>query len=330
MKKILLIATGGTIASMESENGLSPALTSEDLLRYVPEVREICRADTLQLMNIDSTNMVPRNWLDIADCIRTRYDRYDGFVVTHGTDTMAYTAAALSYLVQRTPKPVVLTGSQKSIYLRDTDARRNLRDSFLLASDPDSEGVQLVFNGDVILGTRARKERTKSYNAFTSVDYPPVAVIRENRLIRYIPPREKPAKPVFYDHLSDRVLLLRLIPGMRSDALKSLISDYDALILQTFGSGGLPGSGSGELAQAVREWTDAGKTVVIMTQVPFEGSDMSTYSVGHQVKEQYPVIEAYNMTDEAVVTKMMWILGQTRNPSEVRRLFYTEISRDII
>lgn len=162
MKDILLIATGGTIASRLTQDGLAPQLCAGDILDCVPSLQKLCRIDALQLMNIDSTNMSPDQWLTIAACVRENYDRYDGFVITHGTDTMAYTAAALSYLIQRSRKPIVLTGSQKSIYSEDTDARRNLYDAFLAAQDDVLFGVLLVFDGHVIAGTRARKMRTKS------------------------------------------------------------------------------------------------------------------------------------------------------------------------
>ena len=128
MKKILLIATGGTIASRPTEGGLAPRLRAEDILSCVPALASLCKIDAMQLMNIDSTNMAPENWLAIAECVKDNYFRYDGFVITHGTDTMAYTASALSYLIQNSGKPIVLTGSQKSIYDQETDARRNLYD----------------------------------------------------------------------------------------------------------------------------------------------------------------------------------------------------------
>ena len=182
MKKILMIATGGTIASLDTGEGLCPELKSDELLTYVPEIKAYCEAEALQLMNLDSTDVTPAHWLAICHVIEQNYRKYDGFVVTHGTDTMAYTTAALSYLIQNSPKPVVVTGSQKSIANNDTDARRNLIHSFLYASDRDSHDVSLVFDGKVILGTRARKERTKSYNAFASVDYPELAVIRNRRI----------------------------------------------------------------------------------------------------------------------------------------------------
>ena len=119
MKRILLLATGGTIASKESGEGLSPAITSEEILGYVPSLGELCQIDAIQLMNLDSTNVGPGHWLEMAGAIRRYYREYDGFVFTHGTDTMAYTAAALSYLIQDSPKPIVITGSQKSICLDD-------------------------------------------------------------------------------------------------------------------------------------------------------------------------------------------------------------------
>lgn len=332
MRRILMLATGGTIASKESGQGLSPAISSEEILSYVPAIGDLCRVEAVQLMNLDSTNVGPGHWLKIAGAVRERYDDYDGFVITHGTDTMAYTAAALSYLIQDSPKPIVITGSQKSIALNDTDARRNLYDSFLYAADRQSHDVSLVFDGRVILGTRARKERSKSFNAFSCVDYPERAVIRDGKLIRYLAPRPYAygAEPVFYDRLEDKVLLLTLIPGMGAEALRLLKDSYQAVILQSFGVGGLPGGGNGPLAQAVAEWLAGGKTIVMMTQVPYEGSDMSVYQVGQQVKERFQLMEAYNMTLEAATAKLMWVLGQTRDPEQVRELFYRPVQFDVI
>ena len=127
MKKILLLATGGTIASRPTAaGGLAPAITSEELLACVPELADLCAIDAVQLFNLDSTNVGPAQWQEIVRSIQENYAAYDGFVIAHGTDTMAYTAAALSYMIQNSAKPVVLTGSQKSIYNRDTDARNNL------------------------------------------------------------------------------------------------------------------------------------------------------------------------------------------------------------
>ena len=256
--------------------------------------------------------------------------QYDGFVITHGTDTMAYTAAALSYLIQYSQKPIVITGSQKSICLKNTDARLNLYNSFLYAADDGSHGVSLVFDGKVILGTRARKERTKSFNAFSSVDYPELGVIRDGKLIRYLAELEYRPRPVFYHQLEERILLLTLIPGMGADALEALRDRYEAVILQSFGVGGLPGGASGSLARAMEAWLEEGKTILMMTQVPYEGSDMTVYQVGYQVKKKYQLIEGYNMTLEAAATKLMWVLGQTRNEDHIRQMFEQPVQFDLI
>ena len=329
-KKILMVATGGTIASMDEGHGLTPKLTTKEILSTIPEVKDICHIEALQLMNLDSTNIGPKEWQEIAQCILREYDNYDGFVVTHGTDTMAYTAAALSYMIQKSPKPVVITGSQKSIFLRDTDARVNLLDSFVYAADPGSFGVSIVFNGKAILGTRARKERSKSYNAFNSVDYPEAAVIRNGRVIRYLTRPSLEDGPVISTNMEGRILLLTLIPGMSAKVLQNSMEDYDAVILRSFGVGGLPGSDRGGLADALREWTEHGKLVVMMTQVPYEGSDMNVYQVGQKIKHELNMLEGYDMTMEAVVTKLMWIMGQTRDPDRVRELFYTPVQNDLV
>ena len=127
MKKVLMLGTGGTIASEVTPSGLAPALTSAELLRCVPEISSLCSVTCEELFSIDSTNVTPAHWLTIARAIRAHYEEYDGFVIAHGTDTMAYTAAALSYLIQYSPKPIILTGAQKPIVFENTDSKTNLR-----------------------------------------------------------------------------------------------------------------------------------------------------------------------------------------------------------
>ena len=169
MKKILFIGTGGTVASSSTTDGLAPSIQAEELLRDLQGPAKACEITPMQVLNLDSTDMTPADWLLIARTIEVHYDAYDGFVIAHGTDTMAYTAAALSYLIRRSPKPVVLTGAQKPIHSDNTDSRVNLQDAFAYACAPGSCGVVIVFNGAVILGTRARKVRSKSFSAFSSI-----------------------------------------------------------------------------------------------------------------------------------------------------------------
>ena len=328
MKKILLIGTGGTIASEMGENGLAPELTSRQLLRYLPDIAEIAQVDCIQLFSLDSTNIQPKHWVRIADAIAERYKEYDGFVISHGTDTMAYTAAALSYLIQRSAKPIVLTGAQKPIGFETTDSKQNLRDAFTVAAS-DLRGVMLVFNNKIILGTRARKTRSKSFEAFSSINYPLLGLVREGRIIPYLRP-EAQGDVAFYHQVDPAVSLMKLIPGADCAGAEFLLRRSHGLIIEAFGVGGLPSYKAGDFYETVRAGLEAGRTVVLTTQVENEGSDLSVYQVGSHLKRNLPILEAYDMTTEAVTAKLMWILGQTRERREVERLFYTPVARDIL
>ena len=329
MKHILLITTGGTIASAESENGLVPALASEQLLSHVPEVRNICKVSTVQLYNLDSTNMRPEYWLKVSRYISKVYDEYDGFVITHGTDTMAYAAAMLHYLIQNSKKPIVLTGAQIPIEKRDTDARENLTDAFLFASDDSACGVHIVFGDKIIAATRARKTRTKSFNAFSSIDYPEIGFIRGGVVRYYI--KEKYADPVtFFDKIDPSVIVVKLIPGMSADIFDFIADRYHAVIIESFGVGGLPYYDNDEFVEKIEKLIAKGVRIIITTQVPHEGSDMGVYQVGLRIKQKYELPEAYDMTTEAVVAKVMWALPQCDTAAEFAKLFHTPVGNDTI
>lgn len=329
MKKILMIGTGGTIASRLTPNGLQPQLSSEEILEYIPAISKICEVHTIQICNIDSTNISPDIWVTLTGLIREHYDAYDGFVIIHGTDTMAYTAAALSYMIQHSPKPIILTGAQRPIHMEVTDSKTNLSDSFLYASSDYASGVQIVFNGKVILGTRARKTHSKSFQAFSSINYPYLAVIQDDHIIQYIR-EEKQKTPVFYDRLNAKVALFKLTPGVDSDILSYMFEKNDAIIIESYGVGGIPTLPQYHYFDIITEWMAKGKIVVMTTQVPNEGSDMAIYMVGHELKNKLNIIEAYDMITEAVVCKLMWILGLTNDPEEIAKMFYSTISNDIL
>ena len=326
-KKILLIATGGTIASRPGADGLAPALTSRELLACIPEIRDRCDVEPVQLFNLDSTNMRPEHWLAVARLIRTRYGEYDGFVVTHGTDTMAYAGATLYYLIQNSPKPVVLTGSQVSIYARDTDARENLRGAIAYAGSDAACGVHLVFDNKVICANRARKTRTRSFNAFSSIDYPEAAYIRDGEVRVYF--KEDCPGPVrFYDALDSRVCVIKLIPGMDPGILDYVSDRYRAVIIESFGVGGVPYYDSDDFADAVGRLLQKDVKVIFTTQVSHEGSDMGLYQVGFRIKQKYELLEAYTMTTEAVVAKVEWALANSEDDKSFRRLFLTPVGND--
>ncbi|EFI41341.1 MULTISPECIES: asparaginase [Peptoniphilus] len=330
IKKILLIATGGTIASEQTEFGLSPKINPKEFLNHIPQSKELAQIDVKQVMNIDSTNIEPHHWLMIADVIKDNYEDYDGFIITHGTDTLAYSAAALSYLIQNSTKPIILTGSQRPITDLITDAKKNLLDSIRFAIREQARGVYIVFDGKAIIGTRAKKLRSKSYSAFDSINYPVAAFIDGNRILQYVEDREFDKQTVFYEKLNSKVFLLKLTPGVEPEVLEYISKHYDAIVIESYGVGGLPFNSGKNFNKVLEKITSEGKIVVIATQVMLEGSDATTYEVGFSIMKDYNVLEAYDMTVESAVTKLMWILGQTNNFEKVKELFYKSINRDLL
>lgn len=329
MKKILLIGMGGTIASMATGSGLAPELSAEELLKYVPELSNICNVDSTNLCSIDSTNMTPSYWIAAARCIKDKYELYDGFVITHGTDTMAYSSAALSYLVQNSAKPIVFTGAQKPIHMDYTDSKLNLKDAFICACSDDICGVHIVFNGKVILGTRARKTHSKSFYAFSSINYPYVAVIQDSYMLNYI--GSKPCgAPKFSTKLEERVAVLKLIPNTDAEVLRFLLDRNRALIIESFGVGGLPTYENADFAKIVSDYTAKGKIVIMTSQVENEGSDLGVYHVGRSLTKRDGVYEAYDMTTESVIAKTMWILAHEDGEKNFKHMFYAPISKDIL
>lgn len=326
-----MITTGGTIACKHTDDGLAPGLTADELLSYIPSVKNICEVHTLQVCHIDSTNVTPSHWKIMVEAIEKHYDEYDGFVICHGTDTLAYTAAALSYMIQNSSKPIVITGAQKPIDMDVTDAKSNLLDSFIYAVDDDSQNVNIVFDGKVIVGTRARKERTKSFDAFSSLNYPFTAVIQDGMLVRYI--KEAPiTEPVrFYHEMSESIFTLKMIPGIKPEILSYLFENYDCIVIESFGVGGIPQTLVRAFYEEMEKWHGKGKYVVMTTQIAKEGSHMTVYEVGKKVKQDFRLIEAYDMSFEATLTKLMWIMGADKPDYEtLRRKFYTRINNDIL
>ncbi|MFC7394795.1 asparaginase [Scopulibacillus cellulosilyticus] len=326
MKKLLLIATGGTIASVKGERGLAPGLSAEELLEHFQTSTESVEITCEILMNRDSTNMQPEHWAEIAEAIIRNYDQYDGFVITHGTDTLAYTSAALSYMLQGLQKPVIITGSQVPISFKKTDAKKNVADALRFARE-DIGGVFVVFDGRVIIGTRAVKMRTKSYDAFESINHPYVAYIDRGEVRYNLKPVSSSGKLQWNTSLCPDVFLMKLYPGTKPEIFDCLKGLYKGVIIESFGNGGLPFEGRNLLAK-VEELTKAGIAVVITTQCLEEGEDLLLYEVGRKVA-QHRVIVSGDMNTEAIVAKLMWALGQTKSMEEVKKIVETPLAGDM-
>lgn len=329
IKKILLIGTGGTIACSNSPQGLVPVYGTDQLMQYISDFSNICTIDTLQISNIDSTNIQPDHWIKIANAINEKYAIYDGFVITHGTDTMAYTASVLSYMLQSGSKPIVVTGSQKPIEVEDTDATRNLKDSILFACE-NTAGVFIVFNGLVINGSRAVKLRTKSCNAFESINCPDVAKI-DGGNISYNPDYPLQAADgslKFLPAIEKDVILVKLMPGILPDIFDYIAEKYRGVVIESFGCGGVPFLSENNILSKIEGLVKAGVIVVITTQCLFEGGNLNIYEAGKRIMENN-IIPAYDMTTEAAVTKLMWALGQTAGFEAVKKLFLTPVNNDL-
>ena len=330
MKSVLLITTGGTIASASGEEGLRPQMRSDELLKYVDGLNEFFNIDAQELLNLDSSNIQADEWITIARAIYAALPRYDGIVVTHGTDTMAYTASMVSFMLQYLRKPVVFTGSQMPIDNLLTDARNNLYTAFA-AVDCGIPGVSVAFNRKVIAGCRAVKVRTMGFEAFESVNAGYLGEVYSDGMHPNveIPDALAAAQPVkLCDEICRDVFLLKLIPGTNPEVLQALKQlNYRGIVIEAFGAGGMQFVRTNMLEQ-LRALTADGVTVVVCSQCLYEASDLGIYEVGTKLLS-CGVISAGDMTTEAVVTKLMWALGQTDDPSEVRRIFNTNYCGEI-
>ncbi len=327
MKKILLITTGGTIASGQTSEGLAPTERGGDFsfLRGLPLGFDLRIRD---LFRLDSSNIQPEEWQTIARTVAEEYKNCDGIVLTHGTDTMAYTAAALSFMLRGLPVPLVVTGSQLPLTHLLTDAVENLRCAFAMACT-GCPGVFVAFHRKVILGTRAVKVRTFAMDAFESINYPCVAEVDANGLVL-----NKSALPeargefLLEDRVCSRVFLLKLFPGLNPAVFDLLLrTDCRGVVVEAFGAGGM-NFFRRDLVSKLRAAVAAGVTVVVCSQCLYERSDFSIYQTGRRALDT-GVIEARDMTTEAAVTKLMWVLGRTDDPAEIRRLYTEDCAGEI-
>lgn len=335
MKNILLIATGGTIASSETEQGLTPSIDAQQILGFMPEIEQICHLSGVSLMSVDSTNMNPKLMIKIAETINESYDQYDGFVVTHGTDTMGYTAAALTYMLQNIKKPVVVTGSQIAIEALYTDAKKNLSDAIRFACE-DILGIFIAFDGKIINGTHAVKLKTRSTDSFTSVNFPAVADIKLGKITynsalsygdqwgRFETHVLKPFK--LRTNLCEDIFILKIYPGIKPNIFDYIKENYKGVIIESFGIGGIPNEDH-DIVSKVQELIKAGIAVVITTQCLYEGIDLDIYAVG-QMLAKYKVIFAGDMTTEAIAMKLMWALGNFRDIKEIKAFIETPFFAD--
>lgn len=325
-KKILLLSTGGTIASVSSEYGLQPGSTGNDLLTVLGALPyDVSVRDILQM---DSSNIQPEEWQYIAQQVYENRCGYDGVVITHGTDTMAYTASMLTFMLQGIDLPVVLTGSQLPISNPLSDAPYNLRCALEMAVS-GIPGVFIAFDRKILLGCRSVKVRTTGFDAFESVKAPAIATINSDGLniSEHLPVR-KQIPCSLKTEIDSHVVLFKLIPGVDPHVFQAMASaGCRGLVIEAFGSGGLNFIRR-DLITAMGELVQSGIPVVVCSQCLYERSNLSKYEVGRRALEK-GVIPGEDMTSECAVTKLMWALGQGMTQQQIVEFFRTNVAGEV-
>jgi len=329
MKRILIIGTGGTIASAKTNVGFKSILTIDEILEKAGiRLKNGYEIDTMDILNIDSTLIQPEDWERIAKETYKALEHYDGIVITHGTDTLAYTASMLTFMIRNVDKPVVLTGSMRPVTEKESDAPRNLKTAIRFAMEGVS-GIFVAFMDKIMLGCRTSKIRALGLNAFMSINYPNVAYVKGEEVI-YNPPKKKfkpKGEPVLDTKYDPRVVFIRLTPGLNGDAIDILVkAGYKGIVLEGYGAGGIPYR-KRNILEKIREITPR-IPVVMTTQALYDGVDLNKYEVGRKALEA-GIIPAKDMTKETTVTKLMWALGHAKNVEEVKKIMHTNYADEI-
>jgi L-asparaginase len=336
---VLLIYTGGTIGMVEdSETGALKSFDFDYLKEYVPELGRLkFNIDSIQFgQPVDSSDMDPKQWQNLVRIIEENYEKYDGFVILHGTDTMAYSASALSFMLEDLNKPVILTGSQLPIGKIRTDGRENLITALEIAVDKDSEGnafvpeVCIFFQNLLLRGNRTTKINAANFKAFNSLNFQVLAEagthIRYKHELVYRP--QKGSVPKFHYLLDSNVTIIKIFPGISIEILKVIvhIPHLKGIVLETYGSGNAPCSDS--FLSVIKEGIEKGIVVLNVTQCAHGSVDMNRYHTGKSLKN-IGVLSGYDMTTEAAITKLMFLFGHGMSPAEVKKQMKLSIAGEM-
>ena len=325
-KHILLLTTGGTIASMPGGEGLEPH-RADVLERELEQLRTYYDITVRDVMCLDSSNIRPEEWQFIATEIFNQRAGYDGVVVSHGTDTMAYTASAITFMLPDIDLPVVFTGSQQPLNDVLSDAPDNLRTAFAMAAS-GKPGVFLAFDRKVMLGCRAVKIRASGFSAFESINARYAGIVSNRGLVldeQVLPKCQRPAR--LCTDISKEVFLLKLTPGLNPAIFDMLAAmGYKGIVIEAFGLGGINFLGKG--LRGIQRAVEDGISVVVTTQCLYDSSDLRVYQVGNKLLD-LGVVQARDMTSEAAMTKLMWGIGQGYGQFQIAELFSQNIAGEI-
>lgn len=337
---LLLIYTGGTIGMKldEQAQALKP-FDFTQILEEVPELRKFtCKIDSCTFDPlIDSSDVEPSLWLSLATLIEEKYDDYDGFVILHGTDTMAYSASALSFMIENLTKPVIFTGSQLPIGVPRTDGKENLISSVEIASAKDTDGHALVpevcicFDNMLMRGNRTTKTNSNNFRAFESPNMPPLAEAGIN--IKYnntviIKPEDWNRKPSFHKKLDTRVSILKIHPGITEQVARNILcgTETRAVIIETYGSGNAPSKEW--FLSMIKKAADMGKILLNITQCLSGGVNMDIYATGKGLKHA-GVCSGYDSTTESALAKLFCLMGEKEDNITVKSLLERNLRGEI-
>jgi L-asparaginase len=319
---------------MMQSSGIDPGTVQADpekargyLLKQVPELEMIAKLDVIELFYEDSSSLTPYHWEFLASTILKHATEYHGFVVLHGTDTMAYTASALSFALRGLNKPVIFTGSQVPLTTLRSDARRNLVNSVEIATY-DIPEVCICFNDMLFRGNRSTKMSIGDFDAFASPNLSPLAEIGLN--IELGPHILEPAiHSITESSFSTEIAVVKLFPGMNPDFFNSILETrFKAMIIEGFGSGNFPIKGNYSLVSAFERLIDSDKILIMCSQAPFDAVDLQKYESGRMASE-IGIISAGPMTMEAATTKIMYLLGSNPDSITLRNEFLEDFAGEI-